>query len=74
MLRAPFDAWVVRRDAEVGQTLVNRGPAKPLVVLAQAGWMMAKARVSQHQVRRLEKGMPIERGERASGDIVNGDG
>ena len=40
---APWDAWVVRRDAESGQMLVAEQRSKPLLLLAKSGSMAATA-------------------------------
>jgi RND family efflux transporter MFP subunit len=45
-VRAPFSAWVTRRNVEVGQTIVSELQAEPLVILVEAGHMIARAQVS----------------------------
>jgi len=42
---APWDAWVVRRNAEPGQMLVAEQRSKPLLVLAKSAVMGASAEV-----------------------------
>lgn len=58
-LRAPFEAWVVRRRAEPGQTVVSRLQAEPLLVLARAGSMLAQARVDAVRLAGLHEGQPL---------------
>ncbi len=58
-LRAPFEAWVVRRRAEPGQTVVSRLQAEPLLVLARAGGMLARARVPAEQLAGLRMGQRL---------------
>ena len=43
IVSAPWDAWVVQRDAEPGQMLVAEQRSKPLLVLAKASLMGASA-------------------------------
>ncbi len=47
VVRAPFDAVVVGRDLEVGQTVVTRLQSTPLVVVAEAGRMIARVLVAE---------------------------
>ena len=44
-IRAPFDAWVLRRNAEPGQTVISNLRAEPLVVVARAGKMLARVMI-----------------------------
>jgi len=45
-VRAPFSAWVTQRNVEVGQTIISELQAEPLVVLVEAGYMVARTQVS----------------------------
>ena len=65
-LTAPFDAWVLERPAEVGETVVSRLEARPLVVLAEAGRMVARVAVGADRAAKLAPGM-------AAAVTVNGD-
>ncbi len=58
-IRAPFDAWVVRRNAEPGQTVISNLQAKPLVVVARAGVMLARAEVDAGRVASLTPGQAV---------------
>ena len=53
-VRAPFDAVVVQRFVEVGQTVVTQLQAVPLFVVAQANLMVARSVVTLAQVRALK--------------------
>lgn len=55
-IRAPFDAWVVARHAEVGQTVAVELQSVPLVELAEAGRMAVNARVNAAQLAKLALG------------------
>ncbi|MBL1278189.1 MAG: efflux RND transporter periplasmic adaptor subunit [Ectothiorhodospiraceae bacterium] len=55
-LRAPFDAWVIRRDVAVGQTIVSRLQATPLLVLVEAKFMLARVHVSTEQLSAVRNG------------------
>ena len=55
-LRAPFAAWVLRRLAEPGQTVVSRLQAVPLLELAEAGAMLARVEVDLATARALRPG------------------
>ena len=71
-VRAPFDGWVLRRNAEAGQTVISRLQAEPLVELAEAGVMLARAHVSSDALRRLKTGQNIDvtvSGKRYAGRI-----
>jgi RND family efflux transporter MFP subunit len=54
--RAPFDAIVVRRFVEKGETVINSQTAKPLVEVAETGVMAAKTTVSFAEARKLVLG------------------
>ena len=58
-LAAPFDARVVERDVEPGQMLVAEQRSKPLLLLARAGYMTAKATLPLSVVKTLETGQPV---------------
>ena len=50
-LRAPFDAIILQRHAEVGQTVVSQLKLETLIVLAAAGRMLATAYIPQEQLQ-----------------------
>jgi multidrug efflux system membrane fusion protein len=56
VVRAPFDAWVLQRNAEPGQTVIVKFQASPLLVLAEAGRMLARAKVSGEAAGKLKLG------------------
>ncbi|HEB59743.1 MAG TPA: efflux RND transporter periplasmic adaptor subunit [Gammaproteobacteria bacterium] len=58
-IQAPFDARVVRRNAEPGQTVISNLQAEPLLVVARAGAMLARAMVDGERVARLKPGQAI---------------
>jgi len=71
-IRAPFDGVTVRRDAELGQTVVSRLQAAPLVVVAETGRMVARALVSLDEVAGVTGGQALEvsvAGERYRGTV-----
>lgn len=53
-VRAPFDALVVQRFVEMGQTVITQLQAAPLFAIAQAGVMIARSAVTLAQVRALK--------------------
>jgi RND family efflux transporter MFP subunit len=53
-VRAPFDAVVVQRYAEVGQTVATQIQAVPLLAVAEADAMIAQAAVSASVARSLK--------------------
>jgi len=55
-IRAPFAAWVLQRNAQPGQTVVSRMRAEPLIVLAEAGRMLARSLVSGATADTIERG------------------
>jgi len=59
VIRAPYEAWVLHRQAAVGQTLVSRLKSVPLVTVAEAGRMVARAELSLEQVSRLKPGQAL---------------
>ena len=54
--RAPFDAVVIRRFVEKGETVINTQTAKPLVEVAQIGIMAAKTALPITEARKLTVG------------------
>ena len=59
-LTAPFDAWVVERRAEAGETVVSALQARTLLVIAEAGRMVARAGGSAEQAAALAPGGEAE--------------
>lgn len=55
VVRAPFAGYVLERSAEVGQTVVTRLEARPLVTLAERGRLMARAEVAESAAAGLER-------------------
>lgn len=58
-LRAPFDALVLARQVEPGQTVSSHLQPQTLLVVARAGEMLARAFVPLAQVERLKVGDPV---------------
>jgi len=56
VVRAPFDAWVVERLAEPGTVLLNPLQARPLLVVAEAGRMRARAAIVGSRLAALKLG------------------
>jgi len=56
ILRAPFEALVVARLAEPGQTVAAGLQPQTLLVLARAGEMIARAQVAEEQLNNLKVG------------------
>ncbi len=57
-LKAPFDAWVIRRDAEVGETVVPNLQPAVLLVLADATRLRARGAIDASRLADLKIGMP----------------
>lgn len=55
-LRAPFDALVLARQVEPGQTVASQFQPQTLFVLARANEMIARAKVSLAQVEKMKAG------------------
>lgn len=55
-LRAPFDALVLARQVEPGQTVASQFQPQTLFVLARANEMIARAKVSLTQVEKIKVG------------------
>ncbi len=53
-IRAPFDAMVVQRIAEVGQTVASQLQTTPLMVVAEADVMVARGSVSASAARSIK--------------------
>jgi multidrug efflux system membrane fusion protein len=73
-LRAPFDAVVVSRLAEVGQTVIPDLQPVVLFVVADANRMRAKGRVAASEINQLsmgKKAIVIIEGEEHKGQIIN---
>ncbi len=56
MIRAPFEAWVLQRNAQPGQTVVSRMRAMPLIILAEADRMLARSLVSGMAIDNIKRG------------------
>lgn len=59
MVRAPFAGVVLARPAEPGQSVVNRLESRPLVVLAEAERLLARAAVTAEVADGLEAGQEL---------------
>lgn len=60
VVRAPFDAWVLQRNAQPGQTVIVKLQASPLLVLAEAGRMLARSTVSGEMASKLKLGQRVK--------------
>ncbi len=72
IIRAPFAAWVLQRNAQPGQTVVSRMKAAPLIVLAEADRMLARSLVSGaivDNIRRNDKAKVIVAGKTYAGTV-----
>lgn len=71
-LRAPFDAWVLARSVEPGQSVVAELKPPTLLVLAAAGEYLARAEVAADDARTLKLGQAVTvsvAGRRYQGEI-----
>jgi len=71
-LRAPFDAVILSRHAEVGQTIISTENPAPLIELAEAGKMIARLTVSLGVANTLKPGKSLAviiGGRRYSGKV-----
>ena len=72
VLRAPFDAVVVLRQAETGQSVSVGLQPQMLLTLAKSGEMIARMHLSLSQLEKLTKGQKVElttAGARYTGNI-----
>lgn len=58
-LRAPFDGLVLARQVEPGQAVASQLQPQPLVTIARAGEMVARARASLSQIDALKAGQAV---------------
>lgn len=58
-IRAPFDAIVLSRHAELGQTIISTQEPAPLIELAEAGKMIASLTVSLGEANKLKAGQAV---------------
>jgi RND family efflux transporter MFP subunit len=56
---APWDAWVIRRNVEPGQVLVDEQRSTPLLVLAKDGVMTARATLPATTISALHTGQHV---------------
>lgn len=71
-IRAPFDAVVVSRQVEPGQTVAAGLQPQTLLVLAKSGEMLARMRLPEAQIDKLKAGQSVtitSRGQNYSGKI-----
>jgi len=59
IVRAPWDGWIVQRQAEPGQMLVAEQRSKPLLVLAKSEVMAARAEVPLSDVDAVDIGQSV---------------
>jgi len=59
VVRAPFDALVLARQAEPGQAVASQLQPQPLIVIARAGEMVARGKASLAQVEKLKTGQNV---------------
>jgi RND family efflux transporter MFP subunit len=74
VLRAPFDAIVLSRQAEPGQAVAAGLQPQPLVILAKAGEMLARAMLDANQAGRIKPGATASvgvSGKRYTGKVKN---
>lgn len=57
-IRAPFNALVLQRNAEEGQTIVSQFKPETLIILAVAGEMIAKGLIAQGDLNGPLRGQP----------------
>ena len=57
---APFNAVVLQRSAEVGQTVVTRLQSVPLLTVAEVGRMLARIEVGETELAQLRTGQALE--------------
>ena len=72
-IRAPYDGIVLHRQAQVGQTVISRLQATPLLVLARSDRMIARAGVVRKELDKLNPGQSLNvqvGGETYAGKVV----
>ena len=73
VVRAPFDALVLARPAQLGQTVVTRLQSVPLVTVVESGRMLAHAQVDEAGLAKLQQGQDVtveSAGHRFEGKVV----
>lgn len=58
-VRAPFDALVIARHVDVGQAVVSQLRSTPVVVVAEAGRMLARTAVGEKELSALKLGQAV---------------
>jgi len=58
-IRAPFNAFVLQRNVEVGQTIVSELKPEILVIIAAAGEMIARGYIAQKDLNGLSRGQAV---------------
>ncbi|MDH5446053.1 MAG: efflux RND transporter periplasmic adaptor subunit [Gammaproteobacteria bacterium] len=59
-IRAPFDAMVISRHVEPGQTVVSQLKPETMVIVAAAGEMVARGQIDQSQLDGQLQGRPAQ--------------
>ncbi len=73
VIRAPFDCILLKRMVEVGQTIISTTKPVPLFTVAEAGYMVARIRITHEQLSRLSLNQRVSvkvAGKRYEGMIV----
>ncbi|GBE11818.1 p-hydroxybenzoic acid efflux pump subunit AaeA [bacterium BMS3Bbin14] len=60
VIRAPFEGWVLQRNAEPGQTVSSRLAPPPLLIFVAAGRYVARVRVPGPQLDRVSVGQQVK--------------
>lgn len=56
VVRAPFDAIILNRTVEVGQTIISTMQPVPMFTIAEAGYMIARIKASEKELSGLSMG------------------
>lgn len=59
MVKAPFDGIILNRTVEVGQTIISAMQPVPMFIIAEAGYMIARIKITDKELSALSLGQKV---------------
>ncbi len=59
VVRAPFDAVILNRTVEVGQTIISAMQPVPMFIIAESGYMIARVKIPDKELSALSMGQKV---------------
>ena len=59
VVKAPFDGIILNRTVEVGQTIISAMQPVPMFIIAEAGYMIARIKITDKELSALSLGQKV---------------